>query len=365
MQANREQNIEALIAQCRPAFALQGKPWMTEKQYTHYIRRFLRFTYSQPRELTSEKKFENWLTQMVLEDDCAESTQDVAFAAVCWFYKHIIRRELKDVDALRATRPATVRTALPMEDCLRLLDDVRDVSGYPTHLITRMIYGRGFRLCDVVSLRVKDLVFARNEIIVRGGKGKKDRVFGMTTDLVVPLQRQLVVAHAKFEQDGRNKIPIQLDHQLGKKYQEYRFSWHWAWVFPQHWPCKNPRTKEVVRYRMPHGKVQQAIRESRRRLGLNPQTTAHVLRHSFATHLLDMGENIKALSLVMGHSNINTTAGYCHKEAKSVPDPIARMRQLMAWRVTDTSRNPETHKMESGFGRLRFLAERASEFQSA
>lgn len=330
MKNIREQNIEALIARGRQFMALQGKPLTTERQYLHFVRRFLWFTFTQPRELTSEKKFENWLTHLVLDRDVAESTQNVAFNAVCWFYKFVLEKPMQAVTALRSTKPQRVRTSLPVEDVLRLLDDVRDVSGYPTRLLTRLLYSCGMRLRDAVNLRVKDIIFARREIIIRGGKGKKDRVLGLPADLVVPLQRQLIVAHAKFEQDANNKIPIQTDHQLARKYPEIPWSWHWAWVFPQHWPCKHPRTKQVVRYRMPHGKVEQAVRESRRRLNLDPATTPHVLRHSFATHLLDMGQNLKALQAQMGHNNINTTAGYCHQEAKSVPDPIARMRSLRA-----------------------------------
>lgn len=327
MKNQREKNIEELIDRGRKWMALQGKPLTTERQYLHYVRRFLWFTFTQPRELASEKKFENWLTHLVLDHDVAESTQGVAFNAVCWFYKCVLNRPMQAVDALRASKPARVRTALPVQDVLRLLDDVSDVSGYPTRMVTRMLYSCGMRLCDAVNLRVKDIVFARREIIIRGGKNKKDRVIGLPADLIELLQRQLIVAHQKFEQDAHNKIPIQTDHQLAEKYPEYPWSWHWAWVFPQHFPCRHPRTKMVVRYRMPHGKVQQAVRESRRRLGIDPATTPHVLRHSFATHLLDMGQNVKSLQEHMGHNDARTTMGYCHAEAKSVPDPIARLRQ--------------------------------------
>lgn len=324
MNKIREQNIEALIERGRKWMALQGKPFTTERQYLHYVRRFLWFTYTQPRELSSEKKFENWLTHLVLDRDVAESTQGVAFNAVCWFYKCVLERPLQKVDALRSSKPQRVRTALPAEDVVRLLEDVRDVAGYPTKLITRMLYSCGMRLCDALNLRIKDVVFARNEIIIRGGKGKKDRVIGLPADLVVPLQRQFVVAHQKFEQDASNKVPIQIDHCLGGKYPELRWSWHWAWVFPMHFPCRHPRTRELVRYRVHSSVVQRAVRESRRRLGLDPATTPHVLRHSFATHLLDRGVNVKALQEHMGHNDARTTMGYCHADAKSVPDPLAR-----------------------------------------
>lgn len=345
MKNQRSKNIEALIQRARERMALQDKSYATEKQYLSLIRNYLWFTYQQPNGLPSEKKFENWLSEMVLKRDVSVSTQNVAFNAVRWFYQDVLGKKLQDVDALRATKPVQVRTALPVSDVLRLLDDVRDVSGYPTRFITRMLYSCGMRLCDAVNLRVKDLRFEQREIIIRGGKGKKDRVLGMPADLVIPLQRYLIAAHHKFEADRLNKIPVQLDGQLGKKYPEYLHSWHWYWVFPQQTPCRHPRTGEIVRYRMPHGKVQEAVRESRRRLGLNPQTTPHVLRHSFATHLLDRGQNLKALQVHMGHVNIETTGGYCHAEAKSVPDPMLFARAVSVQPVI-TVEPVETRRIE-------------------
>lgn len=324
MNANRKRNIEALLAQARRMFALQNKPLTTERQYCHFIQQYLRFTFTQGRDLPSEKKVENWLSELVIKRDIAASTQNVAFNAVVWFYKHVLRRELKDIKALRAQRPALVRTALPVEDVLCLLNDVQDVSGYPTRLLVHLLYSRGLRLTEAVSLRVKDVLFARNEIIIRAGKGQKDRVIALTPDLIVPLQRQVVCAHQKFEMDVRAKVPIALDRGLARKYPEYRFNWQWAWLFPQHFPCRHPRTGETVRYHMPGGKVQEAVRISRRRLRLHPQLTPHVLRHSCATHLLDQGVNIKALQEHFGHADLRTTAGYCHATAKSVPSPLLR-----------------------------------------
>lgn len=325
MNTIRERNIETWLQQARRLFALQNKPLTTERQYCHFIQQYLRATYAMPREWPSEKKVEQWLSDLVIKRDIAASTQDVAFNAVLWFYKYVLKRELKDIQALRAQRPVQVRTALPVEDILRLLDDVQDVSGYPTRLIVQMLYSRGMRLTETVSLRVKDIGFARSEIIIRTGKGQKDRVIALTPDLVVPLQRQMVCAHQKFEMDVRAKVPIAMDRGLARKYPEYQFHWQWAWLFPQHFPCRHPRTQETVRYHLPGGKVQQAVRESRRRLGLHPQLTPHVLRHSCATHLLDQGVNLKALKEHFGHSDIRTTEGYCHAEAKSVPSPLARL----------------------------------------
>ena len=319
----REQNIEALIQKARGVIALQDKEWSTERQYLGYVRRFLRFTYTRPKSDSSEKKFEDWLTQMVLVDDCSVSAQDVAFAAVVWFYKCVLKKPLQDVNALRATKPKTIRQAVPLDDVIRLLQDVRDVANYPTNFIVKMLYGRGMRVGEPIALRVKDVIFQRNEIFIHGGKGKKDRIIALTPDLVPDFQKQLIFSRRVFEMDVRNKIPIQLPNQLAKKYPEFQFNWQWAWMFPAHRTCNHPSTGEVVRFHMMKDYVQQAVRESRRRLGIFAQP--HMLRHSFATHLMDSGVNQKALQEAMGHKNFETTSGYCHAEAKSVPHPFSRM----------------------------------------
>jgi site-specific recombinase XerD len=320
----REQNIEALIQKGRAVMALQDNAWSTEQQYLGYVRRFFRFAYTQSAKLSSEQKFENWLTEMVLKHDCSVSTQDVAFAAICWFYKDVLKRPLKDVNALRATKPKQIRNAPSVTDVRRLLADVRDVGGYPTNFLTRLLYERGMRVGEPVALQVKDLRFEQREIFIHAGKNKTDRIIAMPDELVADFQRQLIIAHRTFEMDCRNKIPIHLPNQLGKKYPEMRFSWQHAWVFPAHRTCEHPRTGEIGRWHMLKDYVQQAVRESRRRLGIF--VLPHELRHGFATHLLDSGINMKALQGAMGHKNIETTSGYCHAEAKSVPCPSSRLR---------------------------------------
>ena len=162
----REQNIEAWMQKASGVMALQDNEWSTEQQYFGYIRRFLRFCFTRPKSDSSEKKFEDWLTQMVLVDDCSVSAQDVAFAAVVWFYKHVLKKPLQDVNALRATKPKTIRHAPPVEDVLRLLEDVRDVGNYPTSFIVRMLYGRGMRVGEPIALRVKDVDFAFDNIVL-------------------------------------------------------------------------------------------------------------------------------------------------------------------------------------------------------
>lgn len=232
----------------------------------------------------------------------------------------MLRQPLKAVDALRATRPERVRHAPTVAETRALIAAVQPVAGYPTHLVTRLLYGCGLRVSEPLNLRVKDVCFEESKLFIMGGKGRKDRVVALPCSVTEDLRAQLDFARAVWKRDGEAKIPLELSNQLGVKYPEYKFAWQWAWVFPAHWPCKNPRTGELVRYRMHEANVQRAIREVRRKIGV--MVLPHELRHAYATHSLDRGVNLKALQEAMGHTQIGTTISYCHADGLSVPSPL-------------------------------------------
>lgn len=273
----RRELIENHVEKARGVIRRQGKALSTERDYCGWLRRYLAFTFTLARGLSSEAKAEAFLTMLVTQHDVAVATQNSAFSAILFFYKDVMKTPLKDVDALRASRPQQMRHAPTVEETRALLAAVKDVGGYPTNLVARLLYGAGLRVTEPLNLRIKDV---------------------------------------KFE-DSRA----------------------WAWLFPAHRPCGHPRTGETVRWRMHEANVQRAVKQARRKLGL--AIVPHELRHAYATHNLDMGVNVVALSKSMGHSQIQTTAGYCHAEALSVPSPL----------------DPEMGRMGlmAGAGRLRLL----------
>ena len=313
-------NPAQAIEQARAVIRRQHKTLSTEQTYLHWLRQFIHAVRSMPSELASERKLERFLTDLALKRDVSASTQNQAFNAILFFYRDVLGQPLQNVDALRATRPDRVRLAPSVKETRELLAAVRNVGGYPTNLIARLLYGCGLRVTEPLNLRVKDLKFDDGQIYLIGAKGRKDRVVAMPCAVMTELHGQLDYARAMWKRDVENKIPLEIPHQLGAKYPEYRFAWTWAWVFPAHWPCKHPRTGELVRYRMHEANVQRAIREARRKLGI--MVLPHELRHAYATHNLDRGVNLKALKEAMGHKQIETTAGYCHAEALSVPSPL-------------------------------------------
>lgn len=297
----------------------QHKALATEQAYCGWLRRYFEFVATVPKEWASERKAEAFLT-MLAKRDVSSATQNSAFHAILYFYKDVIGKPLAGVDALRASRPAQLRHAPNVHDTRALIGEVKDVGGYPTALIVRLLYGCGLRVSEPLNLRVKDLDFEGSRVFVLGAKGRKDRVVALPCSIVEELREQLVYARTIWQRDQVVRMPVEMPHQLARKFPEYQFAWPWAWVFPSHQPCRHPRTGEMVRYRMHEANVQRCVRDARRKQGI--AVTPHELRHAYATHSLNRGVNIKALSEAMGHAQIETTAGYCHAEALSVPSPL-------------------------------------------
>lgn len=310
--------IEREIARAVGVMRRQHKALSTERDYAGWLRRYFRFVYSLPRDLTSEKKAEAFLTSLAQERQVSASTQNVAFNAICFFYKDVLQKPLQEVDSLRATRGSRVRHAPTVQETFDLLAAVKDVGGYSTNLVARLLYGCGLRVTEPLNLRTKDV--QEDRLFIMGGKGRKDRVVSLPDSLVFELQGQLDFARTIWRRDVDSKIPVEMPEGLARKYPEYRFAWGWAWVFPGHQPCRHPRTGEWVRWRMHEANVQRAIKEARRRLGI--MVLPHELRHAYATHCLDRGTNVKALQEAMGHSQVETTIGYCHATALSVRSPL-------------------------------------------
>ena len=227
---------------------------------------------------------------------------------------------LQAVDALRVTRPAHLRHAPTVTEARTLLQTVRDVGGYPTNLVTRLLYGCGLRVTEPLNLRIKDVNLHASSLCILGAKGGKDRVVSLPCSLTAELTQQVEFARAVWRRDGQNRIPVMIPGQLARKYPEYQFAWPWAWLFPSHHPCRHPRTGQTVRYRMHEANVQNAIKEARRKLGI--MVLPHELRHAYATHCLERGANPRAIQQAMGHNSLETTMGYLHADSLSVPSPL-------------------------------------------
>lgn len=307
------------IQRTQDLIRLRHMSYQTESSYLSWLRRFMRFLVERRPSGAPAQKMEAFLTQMA-KQDCAAATQNQAFNAILFFYREVLKQEVGKVFALRAIRPAQIRTAPTVEQVRDLLSRVHDVGGYPTRLIVRMLYGIGLRVSEPLNLRLKDVILSEQRLIIRGAKGGKDRVVAIPCSLFVELEAQLAMARGVAERDRAAGVPIKLPGLLAAKYPREQFSPGWAWLFPAHVPCRDKRTGQIVRYRMHEVNVQRCVKHAARPLGLS--LTPHHLRHAYATHTLNRGVNVKALQESMGHAHVETTLGYCHADACSVPSPL-------------------------------------------
>lgn len=317
-------NRQEALDRTREVLRRQHKAIATEQAYIHWLGRYIHFLASVPNSLPSEQKVERFLTDLALRQNVSASTQNQAFNAVLYFYRDVLGVELKNVQALRAARPAQLRHAPTVAETRALIEAVRDVGGYPVNLIVRMLYGCGLRVTEPLNLRIKDVDLDNGRLHIKGAKGRKDRVVALPCSLIEEIRSQMDYSRAVWRRDCLARIPLEVPGQLAQKYPEYLFAWPWAWLFPQRHPCKHPRTGQFVRYHLHEANVQQGVKEARRKLGI--MVLPHELRHAYATHSLENGANLKALKDAMGHAQVETTMGYCHADALSVRSPLELLR---------------------------------------
>lgn len=302
---------------------LQHKAIRTEETYTYWIGLYIDFLIQYGNGLADSKsRFEAFLTRLANRGVSA-STQNQAFNAILFLYEQVRKEKLGDIKALRAHRPTQHRTALSRSDTLKLLEHVKDRSGYSTRLVVRLLYGCGLRVSEPLTLRIKDVDVAGSKLFIRGAKGGKDRVVGVPCGLMSELVLQMEKARSQWQIDVSNGLPVEIPGELAKKYKGAPFSWQWAWVFPSHCACKHPRTGELVKYRMHEANVQRAVKLAAKEVGLEFLASPHILRHCFATHVLDQGANIRDLQAALGHAHLDTTMCYVHAHSERIISPLA------------------------------------------
>ncbi|MDD2637255.1 MAG: tyrosine-type recombinase/integrase [Bacteroidales bacterium] len=320
----QKKQIREKVKRMQDVARLRHLSLSTEKSYIGWVKRYAAWLVDARPEGEPRKKVERFLTKLA-HGDISASSQNQAFNALLFFYRDCERKELGEVNALRAKRTERKRYSPNLDETKTLLAGIRDQGSYPVRLVVRLIYGCGLRLNESLAIRLKDIDHLNSIITIRNGKGGKDRVVNLPCSLSNSVKAQMEVAAAVAERDRLASLPIQLPNRLEKKYPRLEFSKEWAFLFPLNSPCRHPRTGRLVRWHMLDQTVQRALRETTRRLNLNPMITAHSLRHAFATHSMASGVNVRDIQAVMGHNSLETTMGYLHPEADRVPSPIDSM----------------------------------------
>lgn len=299
-----------LLDQVRSAIRTRHYSIRTEDAYVHWIRAFIRFSgLRHPRDMGA-REVTAYLSHLATERDVAAATQQQALSALLFLYRHVLEKDLPWLDDLvRPKKPARLPTVLNPDEVARLLDSIG-----PRHvLMARLLYGTGMRLMECLRLRIKDVDFVRREIMLREGKGGKDRVTVLPQSLMTPLQLQLAAARELFDRDRAARRPgVFLPYALERKYPNAGSSWAWFWVFPAAGLSVDPRSGIERRHHAHEKGLQRAMKLATQEAGIARPVSVHTLRHSFATHLLQSGYDIRTVQELLGHADVSTTMIYTH-----------------------------------------------------
>lgn len=311
--------LEALRTFCQ----LKHYALTTEEKYLHWTGRFFDWLAVHHAEVveTPAARMEGFLTDLA-KRDVAAATQNQAFSAILFFYRHVMQQEPGNVNALRAKRPAFIRHAPPRADVAAILSAVEDTPQYPFRLILFLIYGCGLRVSEPLEIRIRDLDLANKRVIVRQAKGSKDRMVPVPDCLMDSLALQISAARVVWQRAKVQNVQAKLPHQLGKKYKSYGKEFAWFWLFPMPNSCAEPRTGERVWWHCLPSYVQKAMRLASRHAGLGGSATPHHLRHAWATHAHDAGASIRDIQAILGHKSLETTMIYVHDEIERVESPL-------------------------------------------
>jgi integron integrase len=281
----------------------------TEQAYIDWIRRFILFHHKRHPNEMGERDITNFLTHLAVDKHVAASTQNQAFAALLFLYQHVLERKLDFIDNVqRVTRPAKLPVVFTPAEARAVLAQMKG----DYRLMAELLYGSGLRL-ECLRLRVKDIDFGYNRITVRDGKGLRERVA-----LLPQIARRSLRAHLDrvkelHRQDlARRCGKVYLPFALKRKYPNAERAWIWQYVFPATKPSLDPRSGEIRRHHVSEKNLQNAVKLAIRAAGIKKAASCHTFRHSFATHLLESGYDIRTVQELLGHKNVATTMIYTH-----------------------------------------------------
>jgi integron integrase len=312
-----------LLAVARDKMRTRHFSYRTERAYLGWIRRFILYHGKRHPNEMGASEVEDFLTHLAVERHVSASTQNQALGAILFLYRHVLEGDLPWLEnVVRARNSLHVPVVLPRREVQALLAQLEP----PFHLIGQLLYGSGLRLVEALRLRVKDIDFEYSQVIVRDGKGKKDRVTILPDTVASALQthlRSVRAQHAWALQRGYGGV--ELPEALAQKYAGATTDWGWQYVFPAVRPTRDPRSGTYRRHHVHETSVQRVMRMAARRLGIVKTVGPHTLRHCFATHLLEHGYDIRTVQELMGHADVRTTQIYTHvmkKGAGAVKSPL-------------------------------------------
>ena len=303
-------DLDALEKATRTALRTEHYALKTQRSYLHWVRRFIGYHHGRRPSLLGAAEIHQFLSHLALSKRVAASTQNQALNAIVFLYRKVVKKEVGDFsDFPRARRPKRLPVVLSRLEVQALLSRVDGVEG----LLARLLYGTGMRVSEALRLRVRDLAFERNEITVRAGKGDKDRRVPFPASLKAELYQHLDGRRYQYEEDRNQGLhEVEVPGALSQKYPKAPYEWKWQFVFAAPNYSADPRSGARRRHHLHEVRVQRAVKRAAAEADITARVTPHTLRHCFATHLLEAGQDIRTVQELLGHADVSTTMVYTH-----------------------------------------------------
>ena len=325
MNNSQQHQKPKLLDQVRHVIRRKGYSYKTEKSYVGWIKRYILYHNKRHPKDMGPQEIEQFLTHLAVDLNVAASTQNQALQAILFLYREVLRTPIDvHLNYLAAKRPRRLPVVLTREEVQLVLNAM---DGVPK-LVAQLLYGSGLRLIEALRLRVHDLDFSQHQIIVRDGKGFKDRVTVFPDSLIAPLQEHLERVRLTYQRDLESGYHgVSLPYALERKYPSAPRQWGWQYVFPASHLARDPRSGIFKRHHLHERVIQRAVRRAAQVAGIAKHVTPHTFRHSFATHLLEAGYDIRTVQELLGHKDVKTTMIYTHvmnKGPYAVQSPLDR-----------------------------------------
>lgn len=298
-----------LLEQARDILRTKHYSYRTEETYIDWMRRYILYHRKRHPDEMGTDEVQAFITHLATDRDTAASTQNQALSAVLFLYREVLHKDVGSVQLSGAKRPERLPTVLTRAEVLRILDQLVGLH----RLMAQLLYGSGLRLMECVRLRVKDIDFDYKTITVRDGKGEKDRITPLPDSLIPALKRQIEKVRILHEEDlAAGFGEVYLPHALDKKYLNAAQDLAWQYIFPAPKRALDPRSEKERRHHIDSSGLQRAVKEAARNASIRKRVTCHTFRHSFATHLLQNGYDIRTVQELLGHKDVRTTMIYTH-----------------------------------------------------
>jgi len=315
-----------LLDQVRHSLRVRHYSMRTQESYIQWIKRFILYHKKRHPNEMGKIEVEDFLTHLAVNRHVSASTQNQALSAILYLYKHVLEQEIEWIEnVVRAKRPKYLPTVLSASEVKSLINELDGTY----KLIAQLLYGAGLRLMEVMRLRVQDINFEYRQILIRSGKGNKDRVSVLPEHVIDDLKAHILKARALHNKDLEDGFgEVYLPYALNKKYPNAGKEWRWQYIFPSTKLSIDPESGKTRRHHLYERNLTRAVKKAVNSLDINRKVSSHTFRHCFATHLLENGSDIRTVQELLGHKDVKTTQIYTHvmqKGASAVKSPLDRL----------------------------------------